>query len=132
MSKKNGQPISEKSSERGKIKSDFPKHSLEEALKKNSLNPDQWGQLRHFADQIIQANSIVKALGIESEELSDDIQELITSMDSLGNRILNHKGSSDLGALEDMAKEGSEIMFFAQDLADKLRSEFQKKRYLIF
>jgi len=33
MSKKNGQPISEKSSERGKIKSDFPKHSLEEALK---------------------------------------------------------------------------------------------------
>jgi hypothetical protein len=108
----------------------FP--ALEKALNTNSLNDDQWGHFRYYADQINQANSMVKALGVEIPELSDDLQELITQMDSLGNRILNHKGSSDLTALKDMAKDGSEIMFFAQDLEDKLRPEFQKKRYFVF
>jgi len=45
----------------------FP--TLEKALRNNSLNEDQWGQLRDFADLINQASSTVEALGIKSKNL---------------------------------------------------------------
>ena len=119
---------------------EFP--TLEMALRENSLNEDQWGQLRHFADLINQANSTVKALGIESKNLSK-VQGLITKMGSLGNRILKSKkvfsspfpeerGETHIQKLIDIAEEGTNLMSDAKNLADSLRTEFQKKKYLIF
>lgn len=114
----------------------FP--TLEMALKNNSLDEDQWGQLQDFASIINQANSIVKALGIESKSLPE-VQELITKMDSLGNRMLNSKRKytvmgrrAYIQKLSDMAEEGANLMSEAKNLAGKLQTEFQKKKYLIF
>jgi len=116
----------------------FP--SLELSLRNNSLNEDQWGQLRGFADQINQANSTVKALGIESKSLQK-IQELVTKMDYLGNKMLNSRRKFNVNPMEKeaylqkligMAEEGANLMSDAKNLADSLRTEFQKKKYLIF
>jgi len=127
----------------------FP--SLGDALRENRMNDDQWGQLRYFADQINQAHSTVKALGIKSE-LSKEVQKLITEMDGLGNTILNLKINKEemnklsragkiesqiiaVGLYQSMktnADEVAKLGLNAQNLADKLQTEFQKKKYLIF
>lgn len=127
----------------------FP--ALEVALKNNSLNDDQWGHLRYFSDQINKASSTVKALGIKSE-LSGEVQKLITEMDILGNTILNLKPIkeeinklSKAGKIESQtiairlyqtmktnADEVNKLGLNAKNLADKLRKEFDKKKYLIF
>lgn len=117
----------------------FP--TLEMSLKTNSLNEDQWGQLRYFADLINQANFTVKTLEVKSENLPK-VQELITKMNSLGNRMLKLKkvfsspfpedrGGKYLQQLTDVAREGTKIMTDAENLADSLRKEFQKKKYII-
>jgi hypothetical protein len=120
----------------------FP--TLEMALRNNSLDEDQRGQLRDFASIINQANSTVKALGIESKSLPE-VQELITKMASLGSRIHMHakskkarapfpeeRGGRHIQELPNMAEEGANLMTDAKKLADELRTEFQKKKYLIF
>lgn len=112
--------------------------TLEMALRNNRLNEAQWGQLRHFADLINQANSTVKALGIESKNLSK-VQELITKMGSLSNKIKAFSSPSPretigtlIQKLTNMAEEGANLMSDAKNLADSLQTEFQKKKYLLF
>jgi hypothetical protein len=120
----------------------FP--TLETALRNNSLNDDQWGQLRHFSYQINKALSTVKALGIKSN-LFGEVQDLISRMDTLGNNLLNSRKSSYIVSpsypttlnlyiqnLKNIEKESVAVRSDAQNLVDKLLTEFNKKKYLIF
>jgi hypothetical protein len=106
--------------------------ALEMVIRSYRINEDQFGLLRHFADLINQCNSKVKALGVECESLSVEVQELITKMDLLGNRLLSCRKAATTDQLKAIADEVATIMAIAKNLADRLRSRFQKKKYLIF
>ncbi len=110
--------------------SGFP--ALEEAMRNNTLNEDQFGHWRHYATLIKKANSNVNALGVESNSSSEDIQKLITRIDVNGNWLYNCKELPDEEELNAIANEGKRMMSDAKKLVDKLHSEFQKKKYLIF
>jgi len=110
--------------------SDFS--TLEEPMRNNYLNTDQFGHWRHYATLIKKANSNVKALGIEAKSLSEETQKFITRLDLNGTWLYNCKESPDEKELNAIADEGKKMMSDAKKLVENLHSEFHKKKYLIF
>jgi len=60
-----------------------------------------------------------------------EVQELITEMDLLGNKLWSCRKATTIDELKTVANEVAMITDTAKNLADRLRSGFQKK-YLIF